>query len=115
MAEEQQEYSYELMGKLRDIEEKQSLTRDRVLLIGKNLIDAREKSKEEIEELKIEVEKLTKEMTKLKDVVQNIMEELDEFARKSELDSIQKQMNIFSPLNLARIEDVEKMITKHKH
>jgi seryl-tRNA synthetase len=117
MAKEQAEssdYAYDALGKLRDLEEKQNLTRDRVLLIGKNLIDSRENTKQEIGELKIELDSLKKEFTRLRDTVQNILEESVEFARKAELESVKKQLDLFSPLELASHSDVEKIIKKHK-
>ena len=109
-----QDYSFDVNGKLRDIEEKQNLTRDRVLLIGKNLIESREKTKEEISELKLQIDKINREVERLRDTVQSMMEEFDNFARKSDVESVEKQLELFSPLEFARMEDVEKMIHKHK-
>ena len=116
MVEETQNNSYleEVNGKLRDLEEKQNLTRDRVLLIGKNLIDTREKTKEEISDLKLEISELRRDFAKLKDLLQNIADDLEELPRKGEVEALQKQLDLFSPLEMARIEDVEKMIHKHK-
>ena len=98
--EETQDYSYlnEINGKLKDLEEKQNLTRDRVLLIGKNLIDAREKTKEEIGELKAEVESLKREFSKIRDTLQNILDGFEDFARKEELEILKRQWDMFSPL-----------------
>lgn len=116
MAEETQDYSYvnEINGKLRDLEEKQNLTRDRVLLIGKNLIDAREKTKEEIAELKADIEGLRKQFASIKDLLQNIADDLEEIPRKGEIESMQKQLDLFSPLEFAKTEDAEKMLHKHR-
>jgi len=112
--ETQTDYLYEVNGKLRDLEEKQNLTRDRVLLIGKNLIDSREKTKEEIANLKMDFENLKKDISKLRDILQNSLDELEDTARKGELEAVKKQLDLFSPLEFARIDDVEKMLHKHK-
>lgn len=109
---ESADYFYDVNGKLRDLEEKENLTRDRVLLIGKNLIDAREKTKDEINELKIQMEKLSREVERIRETMQNILEEFESFARKEDLEAVKKQLDLFSPLEFARIEDVEKMIKK---
>ncbi len=109
-----EEYYSEINWKLRDLEDKENLVRDRVLLIGKNLVDIREKTKDEINDLKRQVESLDKEVKKVKEVMENVMEYLGEFARKEEVEMIARKMDMFSPLEFARIEDVKKMLKKRK-
>lgn len=110
------DYSFlnEINGKLRDLEEKQNLTRDRVLLIGKNLIDSREKTKDEITELKVEIDQLKSQFSKISDLLQNIADDLEEIPRKGQIEAIEKQLDLFSPLEFARREEVEKIMNKHK-
>jgi hypothetical protein len=118
MPEQQQDYITPLLSdfstKLREIEEKQKLLKDRVLLIGENLITSREGLDSEINELKIQAEQTKQDILKIKETLQRIIEELDNRARKSEVDNLKKQARMFQPLELARIEDVEKMIKQSK-
>ena len=87
----------EFNTKLRDIEERQRLIKDRVLLIGENLVNGREESIEEISELKARLESLEQEMRRIKDTLSSIIEEMGNFARKSELEILQKQFKMFQP------------------
>jgi len=84
--------------KLRDMEEKQRLIKDRVLLIGENLIAWREDSSKELAEIKSKLNILEREMEKIKEAVTNIIEENSNFARKAELQILERQFKIFQPI-----------------
>jgi predicted nucleic acid-binding Zn-ribbon protein len=100
----EQEYTYddyfsEVNAKLRDLEEKQNLTRDRVLLIGKNLVNIREKEKSEVAEIKRQIDFLKKEIEKIKETLQTVLDEFEDFARKDDLTALENQIDMFSSLN----------------
>lgn len=101
MAQETQEQQSEVQlfsdinTRLRDAEEKQRLLKDRVLLIGKNLVEEREKSIKEMNDMKKSLVRLEKENTSLKDMIQRIIEQLDNTARKEELNILQRQFDLF--------------------
>lgn len=84
--------------KLRDIEERQRLIKDRVLLVGENLVNEKEETLIEISELKNKTESLGKEMERIKDTMASLIEETRGFARKSELEILQRQFKMFQPL-----------------
>lgn len=84
--------------KLRDIEERQRLIKDRVLLIGENLVNSKEETIKEISELKVRTENLEKEIERIKDALSSLIEETRNFARKSELEILQRQFKMFQPL-----------------
>jgi len=104
----------EFNTRLRDIEEKQRLLKDRVLLIGENLVETKEELGKEITELKIQAEQAKQDILKIKETLQRLAEELDNKARKSEVELLRRQAKMFQPLNLATIEDVEKMLKKSR-
>ena len=56
----------EFNTKLRDIEERQRLIKDRVLLIGENLVEGKEESTQEIAELKVKTKGIEQEIQRLK-------------------------------------------------
>lgn len=94
-----QQYSQELNIKIRDLEEKQRVLKDRILLIGQNLIEARERTEEKILEIKKDIEELKSETQKIKSFLQSISEEIGKFARKEDLEILIKQAKMFQPLN----------------
>ena len=103
MAEEQQESPINSLlsdfnTKIRDLEERQRLIKDRVLLIGENLVDTKETSIQEISSLKVKTEHIEKEIERIKDTLSSLIEEIQGLARKSEVEILQRQFKMFQPL-----------------
>ncbi len=84
--------------KIRDLEEKQRILKDRVLLIGQNLIETKEKTSESILEIKKELEKIKDSVEKMKLFIESISTEFPKFARKDDLNILIKQAKMFQPL-----------------
>jgi len=80
--------------RLRDLEEKNRLVKDRVLIMGKNLVEERETSFSILQELKSEVLKLKEENNRIKEALSNITEHLNRTARKEDFEIIQRQLDI---------------------
>jgi len=57
----------EFNSRIADIEEKQRLLKDRITLIGKNIVELREQTSKDIVEIKIKLEEIEKTIEKLKD------------------------------------------------
>lgn len=111
----QDQVSYELALKLRDLEEGQKLSKERLLLIGKNIIEFQEKNNSEITDIKKALQEMKDDMKRVKNIVQNLSGEISKSARKEELAILERQYKMFQPLNYARIEDIEKIIDKKLH
>ncbi|MAH06857.1 hypothetical protein CMI38_01240 [Candidatus Pacearchaeota archaeon] len=100
----------EFSTRLNEVEEKQRLLRDRALLIGENLISTKEDHELQSHTTKKEITQINSEIKQLKVLMKRVIDELENFARKTELDILKKQSQMFQPLKLARIKDVERMI-----
>ena len=98
--------------RLNEVEEKQRLLRDRALLIGENLILIKEEFEKQNFELKQHLQTHKEELKEIKKILNRIVVELPNFARKSELEILENQSKMFQPLELARISDVERIINK---
>jgi hypothetical protein len=95
MEQEAQSDSYNFMFKIRDMEEKEKILKDRVLLLGQTLIDTKDKSTKDIQELKKAVLDLKEENKILKNSIQKIMEQINNSARKEDLIILQRQFDLF--------------------
>ena len=102
----QEQFPEDANLKIRDLEEKQRILKDRVLLIGQNLIDTKEKTNETILEIKKDLEKIKDSMEKIRRFIENISTEFPKFARKDDLDILVKQAKMFQPLKYLK-EGVE--------
>ena len=96
--------------RLNEIEEKQRLIKDRVLLIGENLISTKEELDKETSEFRNQIKQIDFELKSLKQLVERITNELGNFARKSELEILDRQIKMFKPLKPVRAEDVKRIV-----
>ncbi len=86
--------SLDMSIRLRDLEEKNRLLRDRVLLLGQSVIEERDKSFKEAQEMKSIVIKLREEMDRMKELMQRMAEQISSMARKEELMILQRQFDL---------------------
>lgn len=79
---------------LRDLEEKQRILKDRLLLIGENLIEIKEKIETEMLDIKKEIEIITQNMDKLRRFLETASAEFPKFAKKDDLDILEKKIKM---------------------
>lgn len=112
MAEEQRSYegqmSLEINTKIRDLEERHRMLRDRLLLIGQNLIEIKEKSSADTFEIKKDIEMIKRNMERLISFLETASAEFSKFARKEDLEILSKQAKMFQPLEFTRKKDFKK-------
>ncbi len=90
-----QDLFQDMNTRLRDLEERQQLLKDRILLVGKSLIDERERLSSELQTLKRNVLLITEENTRWKELLQRVAEQINASARKEELSILQRQFDLF--------------------
>jgi len=88
--------------RLKDIEEKQNILKDRLLLIGQNLIETKEETSSGILEIRKDIEKMKNDVEKIKIFLDLVSSEMGKFARKEDLEILKKQARMFQPLNAKR-------------
>ena len=84
----------DLNARIRDLEEKQRLLKDRMVLISDSFVKERNKNFDELEEMKKTVERINDENQRLKVILFRIGGMLDKSARKEELMIIQRQFDL---------------------
>ncbi len=94
--------------KMRDLEEKYRILKDRTLLIGQNLIDMKENNDRKLLEIKKDIEILKSSVQRLVAFIETASEEFSKFARKEDLDILSKQAKMFQPLDYLRKKDLKK-------
>lgn len=94
MEENQQSASIDVISKIRDIEEKQRLLKDRMLILGKAVIDERSKTFKDIQDLKKIVLEVREENIRIKEILSRVAEQLNNSPRKEELMIIQRQLDM---------------------
>ena len=101
MPEEINPYQGQLLGdvnaRIRNLEEKQRILKDRLLLIGQNLIEMRERSNERTLEIKKDIEILKQNMERMISFLESASTEFSKFAKKEDLEILYKQAKMFQP------------------
>jgi len=85
----------EINTRIRDIEEKQRLQKDRMLLISESFVKERDKTFRDIQDMKKSVILLTEENKRMREVLHRVSELIITFAKKDDLVILQKQFNLF--------------------
>jgi len=93
--------------RFRDLEEKNKMLKDRILLIGQNLIETKEKVSEDILEIKKDIEILKRSIERLVSFLETASAEFGKFARKEDLEILAKQAKMFQPLEFVRKKDLK--------
>ena len=96
--------------RLRDISERNRLIRERVLLLGKNLISSRQSTEDDIKEIKKENLEINKTLDKLTKVSNSLLTEFNKFVKREEIILIERMLKDFQPLEFMRKKDVEELI-----
>ena len=104
----------EFIQRIRDVEEKHNILKDRVLLVGNNLIDTKENTNNEILEIKKDLEKLKKDLDRVKDFMETLSSEMSKFAKKEDLEVLQRQAKMFQPADFIRREELKEELDKIK-
>jgi hypothetical protein len=89
--------SSDLNAKMRDMEEKQRIMKDRLLLIGQNLIETKETTNQKLLEIKKDLEVIKENMERLSSFLEMASGEFSKFAKKEDLEILTKQAKMFQP------------------
>ena len=101
--------------RVRVLESRYSLMRDRLFLINQNMLSEYRKLNKEISFMNTELKDLKQEVNEVKNLLRSIVAEIQNFAKKEDVKVIQKYMDIINPLNFVTEDDVKKIIRGEKH
>jgi len=93
-----------LNNKMRDIEEKQRILKDRLFLISQNLVEMKDSTNKKILDIKKDVETMKQTLERLSSFLETVSGEFSRFAKKEDLEILIKQAKMFQPL-LSRKRD----------
>jgi len=91
--------------RLTETEERQRLIKERLLLIGNNLIETKEEQQNEHFVIKNKLKVIEEDLKYLKQQNQRIISELSNLARKSELEILERQWEMFQLPDLVKIKN----------
>lgn len=105
MEEVQTDYSQifgEVNAKVRDLEEKQKILKNRLILIGENLIEIKEDTNSKITGIKKDLEMIKRNMERMMIFLETASSEFSKFAKKEDVEILAKQARMFQPLDIIK-------------
>ncbi len=92
----------DITSKMRDTEEKQRILRDRLLLIGQNLVEIKDGTNKKILEMKKDIENIKQSIERMSSFLETVSGEFSKFAKKEDLEILTKQAKMFQPLDFSK-------------
>src|SRR3989344_3815733 len=94
--------------RMSDLEEKQKILKNRLLLIGENLIEIRGDMNRQMSSMKKEIEMIKKDVGKLVSFLEMSSNELSKFAKKEDVEILARQAKMFQPMEFVRRSELKK-------
>jgi len=86
------------------------LLKNRAMLIGENLITTKEDFIKLESQFKKQLNQMGSEINSIKQLMTRIVNEMSNFARKPEIEILERQMKMFQPLEMARVKDIQSIV-----
>ena len=96
----------DLDARIRILEGKYNINRERLLSINQNTIDHYKKVSSDIKLINDDMKELKEDISSLKKTIKSIIKELNLFARKDQVKILEKYINLWNPLNFVTEEEV---------
>ena len=100
----------EFNTKIRSIEERQEMLKERLLLLSQSFLRNEERMSKEFALLRESFKEMRLDLDRFKENLQTVITDSSDFARREELLVLEKYMKIWEPLNFMKENDVKKMI-----
>ena len=109
-----EEILFDITSRVRSLEGKYNLLRDRVLIINNNMIEEYKKLMSELKVINGDVKEIKGDIFKLKESIRHLVKEMELFARKEDVQFLEKYINLWNPMKFITEEDVLRIIERHK-
>ena len=100
----------EFNTKISDLEARYDMLRDRLLLTSESFVKTRDAVNKEVNLVKRDLRDVKNDVEKNKELTQQILYELSQFARKEEVRILERYIKLWEPLKFAKVEEVKEMI-----
>ena len=102
--------------RVRVLESRYSLMRDRLFLINQNMIQEYRKLNKEIKLIDSEIKEVKLQFNEIKHLLNNIVNEMQNFAKKDNVKVIEKYLDFWNPMKFTTEKDVIEIIDRgEKH
>ena len=100
-------------SKLKSLESKYNLSRDRLFVINQNMIDQYKISSSELRFVKDELKNMKTDINAVKEALTEISRELSKFVKKEEVKVIEKYVSLWDPLKFVTEDQLKEYLNKN--
>ena|SRR3989344_2910242 len=97
-------------ARIRILETKYSLVRERMFVINQNMIDEYKKLSEDMHLLQSDLKDLKDTLFEIKETTRQIIKELETFSKKEDVKVLEKYINFWNPLKFVTEKEVIELI-----
>lgn len=114
MVQPQTSYAQDLDARIRIVESKQTLLRERLEITNQNMIKHHKKNLKELKIINSELAEIKNNITEIKDTLNRIIKEMEFFARKEKLAVLEKYINLINPMEFVTTTELKQAIKAEK-
>ena len=110
-----QDFFMDLNARLRSVEGRYNILRDRVLIINQNMIEEWKKNSAENRILNDEVKEIKLDLFRIKETLKHLISEFELYARKEDVKVLEKYINLWNPMKFMTEGDVKKLLALERN
>lgn len=104
----------DINARLREVEGKYNMLRDRALIINQNMIQQYKKTHSEINQINSDIKEIKIDLFRIKEAMRHLIKEMEYFAKKEDVRVLEKYITFWNPMKLTTEADVIKILEKRK-
>lgn len=98
--------------RVRILEARYTLMRDRIFLINQNMIQEYRKLSKEIKMIDSEFKSVKQDLNEIKSILRNVVNEMQGFAKKENVKVLEKYVDFWNPLNFVTEKEVIEIMNR---
>ena len=102
----------DVIGRVRDIESKVVILRDRIFVTDQNMIEEYRSINLQLKNINNEMKGIKADLTKVKQTIRHMITGVEAFARKDDLKVLERYINLWNPLHFTTEKEVKLLIDK---
>ncbi len=99
----------EIVNRIRSLENKYNLLGERLLVVNQNMINQFKKNTTEFKAINDDIKEIRSEIFKIKETIKDLSRELQFFATKEHIKTLEKYINLWNPMKFITEEDLNRI------
>jgi hypothetical protein len=100
----------DVISRIRSLEGKYNLLRDRALIINQNMITQYQRTTSEMKAFEEDLKEVKHNIFQIKETLKHIIREMEHFSRKEDMKVLEKYINLWNPMKFVTEDEVRKII-----